>query len=430
MMKYVFKILCVGMLFAVTAVTRSAEQGIWAGIATADITPPVGGKTTGYSSAKPSDGIHDPLSARVLLLRSADTTVALVVWDLCVFNSTWLHAQMADIGVDRLLLMNTHTHAGPNLNQDDFPSKENPWRRTVEQRVLNAIRKAKENPFRAYFAAGTGSIQLGYNRLVRHPDGYAITHFENPERIPYGPVDPTVGVLRITDDTDAVRAVIVNYACHPVVLGPKNRKISADYPGVMRAIVENEAGNDSVCIFIQGGGGDINPLILARTGEADLDFPMVKTLGELLAGEVVKTLSGMGSVKGKSESLRSASKILDFEKRFDATETMQLGVTSLLINSEIGVVTMPGEPFHKFQVDLREKAALPHTFFFGYCNDSPAPWPSYLPDLESAARGGYGASDTTRAEVGAGERLLNQGLVQLFSLRTMLKSKPQRHINQ
>ena len=420
--------MCVGLLLYIRAVALSAEQGIWAGLAIADITPPIGGKTTGYSSAKPTDGIHDPLSARVVLLKSAETTVALVVWDLCVFNSTWLHAQMPDLGIDHLLLMNTHTHAGPNLNQEDFPSKENPWRRTVEHRVLDAVRKAKENTFRAYFTAGEGSIQLGYNRLVRHPDGYAITHFENPERIPYGPLDPTVGVLRITDDAGDVRAVIVNYACHPVVLGPKNRKISADYPGVMRAVVEDEVGGDSVCIFIQGGGGDINPLILARTGEADVDFPKVETMGKLLAGEVLKTLNSIGSVKGRSESLRSASKILEFEKRFNPAETMRLGVTSLLINSEIGVMTMPGEPFHRFQVDLREKASLPNTFFFAYCNDSAAPWPSYLPDLESAARGGYGASDTTRAEVGAGERLLNQGLVQLFSLHKRLKSEPQRHV--
>ena len=49
------------------------------------------------------------------------------------------------------------------------------------------------------------------------------------------------------------------------------------------------------------------------------------------------------------------------------------------------------------------------------------------PDLLSAARGGYGASDTTVAEVGAGERLVNEGLVQLFTLQGRLKPAPQRH---
>ena len=70
---------------------------------------------------------------------------------------------------------------------------------------------------------------------------------------------------------------------------------------------------------------------------------------------------------------------------------------------------------------------MPHAFLFGYCCDGPYAWPSYLPDIVSAARGGYGASDTTRAAGGTGERLVNEGLTQLFTLQGRLKSKPQRH---
>jgi hypothetical protein len=104
-----------------------------------------------------------------------------------------------------------------------------------------------------------------------------------------------------------------------------------------------------------------------------------------------------------------------------------LGVTTLLINDQIAIITLPGEPFHHFQVDFRDKANVEHCFLFGYCCNGPYDWPRYLPDLLSAARGGYGASDTTIAEVGAGERLVNQGLVQLFTLQGRLKAEPQRH---
>ncbi|MFT4641634.1 MAG: hypothetical protein ACI8T1_004977 [Verrucomicrobiales bacterium] len=51
-----------------------------------------------------------------------------------------------------------------------------------------------------------------------------------------------------------------------------------------------------------------------------------------------------------------------------------------------------------------------------------------MPDLMSAARGGYGASVTTDAAVGTGERLLNLGMSQLYQMRGMLKDSPQRHI--
>ena len=100
----------------------------------------------------------------------------------------------------------------------------------------------------------------------------------------------------------------------------------------------------------------------------------------------------------------------------------------MLINREIGVITLPGEPFHQLQVDFRERAELPTAFVFGYCCNGPYDWPSYLPDVLSAARGGYGASDTTRAEVGAGERLVNRGLAQLFELEGRLLPEPQRHL--
>jgi hypothetical protein len=128
-----------------------------------------------------------------------------------------------------------------------------------------------------------------------------------------------------------------------------------------------------------------------------------------------------------SNSFASSSTSLQFKNRWDAENELELGVTTLLINDEIAITTMPGEPFHQFQVDFRDKTNVKHSFLFGYCCDGPYEWPRYLPDIVSAARGGYGASDTTLAEVGAGERLVNQGLVQLFKLQGRLKDQPQRH---
>lgn len=399
---------------------------IEAGIAEVDITPPIGGKTIGYSSAKPTDGVHDPVSARVLVLKSGGKQVAMVAMDLCIFNSPWLHDAVADHGIDHLLLMNTHTHAGPSMRQDDFPSEDQPWRKTVEERLLAGIKRAQENSFPAYFSVRDGDIQLGYNRLVDH-GRFAETYFENPHRIPYGSVDPTVGVIQICDESSAVRAVLVHYACHPVVLGPRNRKISADYPGVMRNIVEESVGNDATCFFIQGGAGDINPLFMARGDDREGDFEVVERMGRLLADEVLDVLQQLQGVRGTSDGMLVASSQFPTMNRWEPDEQVTLGVATLLINGEIGILTMPGEPFHKFQVDFRTKAGLKHTYMFGYCCNGPYDWPSYIPDIVSAARGGYGASDTTRAEVGAGERLVNRGVAQLFKLQGRLKSEPRRH---
>ncbi len=414
-----------GVLLGSSANAHAA--GIRAGLARVDITPPIGGPTAGYASAEPTIGVHDPIDARVLVLESDSTTIALVTSDLCFFNSPWLHEQMPQIGVDQLLLMNTHTHAGPDLRDEEFPNPEAPWRTTVERRILQAIRDAQEALFPANVHAAEGGVPLGYNRLVRHGD-YAITHFDNPDHIPYGPIDPTVGVIRITDERAAVRAVLVTYACHPVILGPRNRQISADYPGVMRDLVEERLGEDAICYFVQGGGGDINPLLMARGEDREGDFDVVERVGRRLAEEVLDVLERTEDEPGVSNSLSMASTRMQVKSRWDPDEELTLGVTSLLINEEIGIVTMPGEPFLAFQVSVRKMAGLSHTYLFGYCCDGPYDWPQYLPDIESAARGGYGASDTTRAEVGAGERLIHLGLRQLFKLKGRLKTQPQRHL--
>jgi neutral ceramidase len=414
----------VTLLGALVSGGQAAE--IQAGIAQVDITPPIGGNTVGYRGAEPTDGVHDPVSARVLVLESGSLRIALVVMDLCVFNSPWLHEQMQGIGIDRLLLMNTHTHAGPSMRQLDFPTEENPWRKTVEQRLLETIKQAKQDLFPASFAAADGEIQLGYNRLVQK-GLHSETYFENPERIPYGSVDPTVGVIRITDEQSVVRAVLVHYACHPVVLGPRNRKISADYPGVMRNLVEEKLGEEATCFFFQGGAGDVNPLFMARGDDREGDFELVSRMGQMLAEEVLEVIDGMQAVPAASEGIVSTSSQMKFRNRWKPDEEMTLGVTTLLINQKIAIFTMPGEPFHQFQVDFRQKAGVENTYLFGYCCNGPYAWPSYIPDIVSAARGGYGASDTTRAEVGAGERLVNQGLAQLFELQGRLKSEPQRH---
>ena len=413
-------------LLVLLAVAGIAHAEVLVGLSQTDITPPPGGLTTGYASAKPTDGIHDPVTARVVLLKSEQSYIALVSCDLCIFNSSWLHEQMTTLGIDRLLLMNTHTHAGPKMSQDDFPSVDKPWRKTVEERIVAAIKQAQSSLFVGYFAASESQIQLGYNRLVQRGD-FSVTHFENPERIPYGSVDTQVGVIRITDVSSKVRAVLVNYACHPVVLGPRNIKISADYPGVMRELVEDHFGGQVMCVFVQGAAGDINPLFLARGDDREKDFEVVQRMGAMLATEVLRAMTFINDTPGTSKNFACLSSETSFRHRFNTDETLVLGVSTLLINDDIGIITMPGEPFHKFQRDIRDKSNVPHIYLFGYCCNGAYEWPSYLPDLTSAARGGYGASDTTKAEVGSGERLVNDGLVQLFKLQGRLKARPVRH---
>ena len=80
------------------------------------------------------------------------------------------------------------------------------------------------------------------------------------------------------------------------------------------------------------------------------------------------------------------------------------------INNRIAIATVPGEPFIKFQIDWKREMQPNHVipFFFGYTWNN-GRWPMYLPDIRSAAYGGFGADEGSwLIEVGAGEKIFNK----------------------
>src|SRR5438309_9658807 len=76
---------------------------------------------------------------------------------------------------------------------------------------------------------------------------------------PTFPLDPRVSVLRVDDAGGKPLAILVNYACHPVVLGADNSKYSADFVGVMASTVETAFEGAPICFFLQGADADSNP---------------------------------------------------------------------------------------------------------------------------------------------------------------------------
>jgi neutral ceramidase len=94
--------------------------------------------------------------------------------------------------------------------------------------------------------------------------------------------------------------------------------------------------------------------------------------------------------------------------------------------SEVWIPAVTGEPFHKLQKMWKEQADVPYPLFYGYTYSAGGTWPGYIPDLRSAANGGYGADASTRIEVGAGEKIMLRHLANLYDLLGMWKDKPSR----
>ena len=252
------------MLFSIPDTYAFCGSGeIYVGAAKADITPPIGTRIFGgYSREGPSTGLHDSLYMRALVLDVDGYRIGIISCDLIKYcNKRIIETAKERFDISHLLICSSHTHSGPIFGDYSSPDHDLPYALRVEKAMIDGLENAVKSMFPARISAGYKSFPaLGYNRLVNRGDAPAM--WRNTERIPYGPVDPEVGVIKIEDKEGNPRVILMQYACHPVVNGI-NYDISADYPGVAARMVEEEFGDNTICMFVQGGAGDINPMFLS-----------------------------------------------------------------------------------------------------------------------------------------------------------------------
>jgi neutral ceramidase len=373
--------------------------------------------------------VHDKVYARSLALDVDGERVAFVSVDLGIYTSDHLVAVCKErFGIAHLVLSSSHTHSGPGRSYAAF----------FEERLIQVVEAAVSNMFPARISAGQRSFpQLGFNRLVVREDGHAREswfgddHFtsENPERIPFGPVDPEVGVIKIEDLKGHARAIVMNYACHADVVC-QNYAISADYPGVATRKVEEAFGNDLNCLFVQGAGGNIESLIISsrRTGPDDpfqTDYSTIERVGGLLAYETIKLAKSLSPAVRNGTTIKFMNDSLKFSGRFDKEAAFDVHFSTILINENIVIATFPGEPFVQLQLDWEKKADVAHPFLFGYTWHQ-GTWPNYVPDIKSAALGGYGADQSSPKviEVGSGEAVTNKHLENMYRLTGLMRDEP------
>lgn len=417
-----------------------------AGVAKADITPPIGGEMAGYSArgAAVSTGVHDPLYAKAVVLDDGARRVAIVTLDLAGFSGDSTDRVREKVkaagGPEDVLLISSHTHSGPGLG-DEFPSKAKPWIREAEEKIARAILAAADAIQPANIGFGWGEVREGHNRRRVNADGSVTMLWANRERIPTAPVDYQLGVIRIDGLDDKPIATLVNFTCHPVVLGPENLQISADYPGVFMARVEGEAGGQ--CMFVQGAAGDINPF-WDKTAPRDGAFEQMTKMGEAIAKETMRVRGAIKAME-TDPKISFATQRVPLEKRWDLNdENVQAAlktrygeailkrymtrysgdlvaeINTVLIGDDLAIAAFPGEFFVEHGLELKKRSPVENTIFAGYCNGLLG----YFPTIKAASQGGYGASENTIVEVGAGERLINLALIQLYYQTGKLERVP------
>ncbi len=438
------RILISSSLVILFAIPSHAVE-LQAGVAKSNITPPLGGSMYGYGArgSNVSAGVHDPIFAKAIVLSDGTKKLAVVTLDLgsmpreSTLNIRKLVQDATDI--DTVLLVASHTHSAPSLVAG-FPNQDSPYIGELESKIAEAIAAANDKLQPATIGVGWGRAEEGHNRRWVNDDGTVTMLWGNRERKPTKPLDYAVGVIAVDTPAGKPIATLVNFSCHPVVLGPENLLISADYPGAMMAQLENEVGGQAM--FVQGAAGDINPF-WDKTAPEDGAFEQVTKMGETIAKEVQRVRGEIAEWE-TDVRLDMARQEYELQQRWDFDDPdakksadpdfariMQYyldgfkrernaEVNTVLIGSRIALATFPGEFFVEHGLHLKESSVIKNTFFVGYTNGAVG----YFPTIRAAAEGGYGATSATVVEVGTGERLVNDALIRLHQQAGKLRALP------
>jgi hypothetical protein len=403
-----------------------SEDMLLAAAVEIDITPPVGVPMDGYGAREGNSvGVHDPLLAQALLLRRGEERLLLFTLDLLGVGLDFSRrargriAEAVDVEGTEVMLACTHTHSGPagflprvsGLGAEE----DEDLQEITLRKLVGAARWAQDRLQPAQIGVEIGQVMgIGRNR-------------NDPET---GPIDPRVTVLRVDDDGGRPLAVMMNYGCHPTVLGYENRYLSADYPGAARRVLRGVYPG-TVFMFTNGASGDVSTRFTRRSQT----FAEVERMGRILGGEVLRAMQLVATGAPAALSSRvadveiplrdfpppeEASQILE-ERKAELEQLEEAGAShgeirrattkvegaraqvrlvealadqthvatqmQVMRIGELLFIGLPGEPFSRLVLDLKEASSAAHTAVVSYANDDVG----YFPDEESMAEGTYEA---------------------------------------
>jgi hypothetical protein len=215
------------------------------------VTPPLGVLMCGYDKRQGvANSLHDPLLARAMVFDDGVRAAALVVADVITVTAAQYQRVGALVelwtGIPRkhVIAAGTHTHSGPTPGDSSRrrPTPNAHVGALLPDLMASAVKLAWDDRRPATLAAATVAVGgLTVNR-----------------REPGGLTDPELTVVQIRR-RHADSGLLLNFACHGVVMGPDSLALSADWIGLTRAALAQQAPRLFSLVAV-APSGDINPL--------------------------------------------------------------------------------------------------------------------------------------------------------------------------
>ena len=359
--------------------------------------------------SKESVGVEQKIQAEALALGSDEQhpAILLTVDSLGVPDSVVVEVAArlkleAGIERDHFAVSSSHTHSAPMLigiapnifgkplPEDQHDHVARYTRQLIdklEQVALSALKDRRP----ALLSWSRGKVGFAENRRTKG-----------------GPVDHDLPILRVSDPSGKVRAVVVGYACHCTTLDPADNVISADWAGYAREGIE-KAFPGAIALTVIGCGGDANPAgrttrgIVRKHGQSLADEaarvlkeeklvpltspPVVQfrrvdlPLDDLPTRRQLEALVKAGGAAGGNAALQLA--------KLDRGESLQSKVDYPIqtwrFGDDLAIVFLAGEVVVDYSSRLKKELDPERLWVAAYSNDVPC----YIPSERILREGGY-----------------------------------------
>ncbi len=406
-----FTLLICCLFFCVTDASQPTGSSdihkLQAGFGKTEIEPLIGTKF-GYGN-KSSTGVRGPLYVRALVIERDGLTWCVLSLDLIGVHKPLVEefrkavASATGIPGDNVFIAATHTHSAP------APWEPDNFHKPLSQFIVDAATAAWEVRQPVRIASGYGFL-----------DGHTLNR-----RWIHRPVDPAVTVIRFDDLKGKTLGLLTNFSCHALVLGPDNLEISADFPGSAMTELEKSLGDNAICLYTQGGAGDVTPLTTNVRAKLESGIPVrvnahgtvsyygsfspdnynpgvrggdtyedVEVFGLALSNEALQIANGLIPVNPEGEVWSESRQVSRSGKEDDE---IMLEIMAVGIEGQKGIVLMgiPGEIFSETSMFLRreaEKMGYRFPIVISYANGGK----SYIPPQDAFSEGGYEVKAATR----------------------------------
>ncbi|MBB15442.1 hypothetical protein CMK22_09220 [Candidatus Poribacteria bacterium] len=342
-----------------------------AGASSQIITPSNPTYLAGLRNNRLSQGVHDDLFARCLILDDGKTQVGFVSTDLIGLTSTDIteirnRAKLIGSSAENVIITATHQHSGPDtiglwgkseyysgvdLNYTDF----------LYNQIASAIKEARDSLEPAEISFGSSQIKESdqVSRNAREPNL----------------IDRKLGIIKVDNNHGKTIATIVNFTAHPEIMWSENLLLTAEYPGVVYRECDEKIGG--ITLFINGALGG-----MITTDNQFNTFEEVERIGGIIAQKAIE--AAKSAEKQVNPKIQHSFELLEIpleNQHFHTLIGSGILPKEMLINDnihtevhliEIGnaqIATFPGEVLPKLGFRIKNNMTSDYNFIFGLANN-------------------------------------------------------------